>query len=1148
MNTALHNIFRTDFMPHGHCYLWKPEILWLNVVSDVLIALAYFSIPGALYYFVIKRNDLEFRGVFVLFSMFIALCGVTHLISIVVIWNGAYGIHGLSKLVTAIVSCLTAVTVYKSLPVALRIPTQSQMHEAYQQAHEEKLKNVELRFQQQQDEALMDAANAANFGVMVVTPEGMISLANESASRILGASITQIEGGQLKRFVTTDINFDSLKEALFSGAKSRVVVEADTRPIKDVPSLPVEVAFTLNNKTDEKTLFVSIQDTSLRKEAEQILRDNQEFMARVIDASLTGKYIINASDFSFEFVNSSFSEMTGYDANVLSASDTPRLLQWCVPEDRQRLTEHLKQICASEPDIATTKECEFSLMLDDGKQINVLSKNTVFERDHNGTVSKIIGSVLDITDMKQYQMKLMELKEQAERANEAKSEFLANMSHEIRTPMNAIMGLSQLLAERPLPVKDLEYVRKIKSSTYSLLNILNDILDYSKMEAGKLQIVQEPFRLTQIIEDVTGLFTITAEQKDVELIVDFPYTHDPMFIGDSMRLSQILSNLLGNAVKFTEQGHVKLSIVIKEVAEKPGTASVQFEVTDTGIGISETAIKELFQSFTQADTSINRKFGGTGLGLSICAGLLKLMDSSLSVASEPGVGSTFSFTLLLGVAEQPQLPVFSAHYKTLVVDDNSDNRLALTRVLDSWQFDNDQAASAQDALALLKASIAEGKPYNLILVDWKMPDTDGISFIQTIQSDLHYREALKGAVILLITGFARDLHQSILDTVAIDAVVEKPFIASRLYDTIVSLSDDPALASKEQNEATFLRQQYVNAAVMLVEDNETNQLVATEFLEKFSIRPVVANDGQEAVDLYAQNPHFDLILMDLQMPRLDGYSATQKIRQLPYGEGVPIVAMSAAVMKADLKKVENAGLNAHIPKPIELGRLESVLAQFLPPSGNIDIKKSNEATKEQHISFSDESERLNIDEALERVGNDPKLLLDLIRSTCRVQVDAPETLKRLFESGELAELKRLIHTLASGLKMVGAVKGAELAYQAEEQMIQGQLPDDLEHLMSEVSLDLKALNQILDNAPRRRDGQKSVLSATSDSVQQVLETLLQCYSLNQHIKSADLTGYVDVLSTYFTEEEIEALRNNIESYQFADACEKLRKLQDKLIE
>ena len=782
MNSALENIFRTDFMPHGHCYLWKPEILWLNVVSDVLIALAYFSIPGALYYFVLKRNDLEFRGVFVLFSLFIALCGVTHLISIFVIWNGAYGIHGLSKLVTAIVSCLTAVTVYKSLPVALRIPTQSQMHEAYQQAHEEKLKNVELRFQQQQDDILKESANAANFGVMVITEDGVVSLANESVSRILGADTAQIEGSRLQRFLKYDMDFDAIKNQLFDGEKRRVVIEASTKVAdSDKSPVPVEVSFTLNKNAEEKAIFVSVQDISLRKEAEKILQEKQEFMARVIDASLTGKYIINVADSSFEFVNGSFCQLTGYESESLSGNKEKHLLDLCSAEDRERIEAHLNKICEADSDISD--EFEFCLIDKDGKQINVLSKNTVFERNQDGQVIQIIGSVLDITEMKRYQERLLALKEEAERANDAKSEFLANMSHEIRTPMNAIMGLSQLLAERALPVKDLEYVKKIKSSTYSLLNILNDILDYSKMEAGKLEVIHEPFHLTQIIEDVTGLFSVTAEQKDVELIVDFPYTHDPVFMGDSMRLSQILSNLVGNAVKFTERGHVKLSIDITELSDTPEKAKIRFEVKDTGIGIEENAVRELFQSFTQADSSINRKFGGTGLGLSICNGILQLMGSSLSVQSEAGVGSSFSFELTLEVVKKVNMPVFSAHYKTLIVDDNSENRLALSRVLDSWQFENDEAASAQEAIELLNQSISEGKPYNLILVDWKMPGMDGISFIKSIQTDLDYREALKGAVILLITGFARDINESTLESVSLDAVVEKPFIASRLYNT-----------------------------------------------------------------------------------------------------------------------------------------------------------------------------------------------------------------------------------------------------------------------------------------------------------------------------------------------------------------------------
>ena len=917
----------------------------------------------------------------------------------------------------------------------------------------------------------------------------------------------------------------------------------------------------LHQPNGQVTHYVATkEDITERKRQERQL--HQLFMA--VEQSPESVVITNL-EARIEYVNQAFVRNTGYtkdealglNPRVLKSGRTPK----AVYDDMWRTLLH------GEP-----WSGELINRRKDGTEYTELAKIAPV-RQPDGSITHYLAIKENITDKKQLLAELQrhrdhleqlvtlrttelsEARDAAEAANRSKSDFLANMSHEIRTPMNAIIGMSMLALQTPLDKKQRNYIEKVHRAGENLLGIINDILDFSKIEAHKLSMEQVEFHLDEVMEHLSTLVAMKTEDKGLELLFDTAPDVPTALVGDPLRLGQVLLNLANNAVKFTQRGEVVVGV--ETVAQTPDSVELHFYVRDTGIGMTPEQCAKMFQPFSQADASTTRKYGGTGLGLVISKSLVELMQGHIWVESEPGRGSVFHFHARLGLqreaAPRRALDLAALHgLRVLVVDDNPTAREVLCAMLDSLGAHPDAASSGPQALERVRAA---QPPYDLLLMDWKMPEWDGFETLQHLQADAGV--VLPAVIMVTAHGGedARDMAQR--QGVAVAAVLSKPASRAALGSAIGKAlheqghpGEPTPPASAPLLQASPVAAQLRGARVLLVEDNDMNQELAQELLHQAGMEVVLAEHGQEALDILARDADFDGILMDCQMPVMDGYTATGHIRQHPVWGRIPVIAMTANAMAGDREKVLAAGMCDHIAKPLNVGEMFATLAKWIHPvrhAGGAAPTLAPASTSphvQAHTLALASLPGIDVQDGLARTLGNAELYLRLLLQFRNGQGHFAELFEQArHDAGDPHAAERCAHTLKGTAGNIGA-HGVQQAAAALEHACHAQAdPVEVDTLLRQV-LDqllpvLGGLQALPDPAASTAPTEAPLDAASFALLVADLQELLR----ESDFEASDLWDEHEALFRAAWPDHWQAIANELRAFDFSAALERLQQAQ-----
>lgn len=713
----------------------------------------------------------------------------------------------------------------------------------------------------------------------------------------------------LRRFTTTDAPLLFDKPVPGRGLR------------RDGSEFPVAMSCFKLQREGGTRFALFVRDLTESKKMEEVLRETEERSQRILDniedgyceVDLRGNYVC-VNDAYCRLFDRSKSEYAGASYKTFGTDQLKNTMR--------RVYEEVYRTGNS------VKSMEY-----EGRPGQFIEASISLKRDVKGQPVGFVSVMRDCTVRKLHERGLADAKEAAETANRAKSRFLANMSHEVRTPMNGIIGMTELALCTELSPEQREFLSIVKLSANSLLVVLNDILDYSKMEAGKVELDPVEFSMADLVGDSMKTMAIAAHQKGLELALHVDPEVPPALIGDSMRLRQVFLNLVGNAIKFTDTGEMEVSV--EAVGRSAGEVQLRVSVRDTGIGISDGKRAKLFQPFEQADASTTRQYGGTGLGLAISRRIVNLMGGDVSAESTPGVGSLFHFTLRLAIAggasnnAQPDAGAPASlddllGLPVLIIDDNSTNRRILEGMVRHWRMLAEGACSGEEGLAKLEAAFQAGRPFGLILLDERMPGMDGIEVLGRIRAN----PRLRRATIMMLTSDDQSASAARCRQMGAEAYLIKPIRPAELLMTIRKLLGKseteaglPAAAAQPRSARPL--------SVLVAEDNAVNQRVATAMLERLGHRVTLAVNGSEAVAKWREGK-FDLVLMDVQMPELDGFEATRSIRdyELNGKPRTPIIAMTAHAMTGDRERCLEAGMDDYVSKPVRREALDAAIARI----------------------------------------------------------------------------------------------------------------------------------------------------------------------------------------------------------------------------
>lgn len=759
--------------------------------------------------------------------------------------------------------------------------------------------------------------------------------------------------------------------------------------------------------------YIAIRtDITERKRMAEQMRENLNFVDALLEAIPMPIYLKNASG-RYMRMNRAFGEFFDVDVTSMFGKTVDELL---TPEDAKFHRERDAELLAN----LGSQNFEASLLLK-GRRVDTLYSKAALTKP-DGSVIGLVGTIVDISDQKAAERALMQAKEAAESASRSKSEFLANMSHEIRTPMNGIIGMTDLVLDSKLDGHQREYLEVVKSSAHALLDIINDILDFSKIEAGKMTLERISFDLIRLLPDTLRTHSVRAQQSGLELILDVGPNVPRHVIGDPGRLRQVINNLIGNAIKFTQKGEVVVRVKVQTL--ESDQAEIKVLVTDTGIGISKDKQGKIFEAFEQEDGSTTRRFGGSGLGLSITRKLVQMMHGEIWVESELGKGSTFGVIVTLGVSSEAlqEAPPASrealAGRNIVLVDDNATNLSILRETFARWQC---SVAAQNSGAALFRYLNAERPKIDCIIMDFAMPDLNGFEVAQELSTLANYREV--PIIILSSTGMPGDAQRC--RELGIQAYLIKPAGQDELLSAVCSVIGHDRSHASESAVVTrhTIRESARPLSVLLVEDNALNQKLAVALLTKWGHSVKIANNGLEALDLHAVE-RFDVILMDLQMPVMGGYEATSRIREREQSQGfhTTIIAMTANAMEGDREKCIAGGMDDYLSKPFKSEVFAGLLKKYTP-----DQKEVSAADRSDQVPITQTSQASALTEAQPREPA-PNAPQETIAASQASKFDYADAIARADQ-----EVVQLIaqHFLEEGPKQLETMRSAWTARELE---------------------------------------------------------------------------------------------------------------------